>query len=146
MSDVFTVEKRSRIMASIRGRHTQPELLIRRMLHGLGYRFRLHVRTLPGCPDLVFPSRRKVIFVHGCFWHRHRCPKGFSMPASRPDFWRRKFDANMRRDSEHGRDLRKLGWAVLTVWECQLTVGKLPALTRRIERFLQAESAAAIHC
>lgn len=137
MSDVFSIEKRSRIMAAIRGRHTRPELLVRRLLHRLGYRFRLHVRTLPGCPDLVFPGRRKVIFVHGCFWHRHRCTKGLSMPASRPDFWRRKFDGNTRRDSEDGRNLRMLGWSVMTVWECQLTAKKLPGLARRIEHFLQ---------
>ncbi len=108
-------------MSLVRGAHTRPEMLVRRLVHGLGYRYRLHVATLPGKPDLVFPSKKKVIFVHGCFWHRHKksCPLT-RMPKSRLEFWSAKLGQNRERDRKHRRLLRAQGWAVLTLWECEL--------------------------
>lgn len=136
MSDPFPPEKRSAIMQAIRGRDTAPERIVRSLLHRLGYRFRLHVRALPGCPDIVFPRRRCIIFVHGCFWHRHCCRKGRSVPATRANFWRRKFRRNMECDARQIRRLRRLGWSVMTVWECQVSRQATPALFARIRRFL----------
>ncbi len=117
-------------------RDTKPEMIVRRLVHRMGYRFRLHRRDLPGCPDLTFPSRRKVIFVHGCFWHRHPdegC-KLARMPKSRLDFWGPKLETNRKRDEESLARLTGLGWDALVVWECQLRdVGSLEA---RIGEFL----------
>lgn len=109
-------------MAKVRGRDTKPEMLVRRLVHGMGFRYRLHDRRLPGSPDLVFPARRKVIFVHGCFWHRHPetgC-KLARMPKSRLDFWKPKLQGNRERDMRHQSELRGLGWRYLVVWECQM--------------------------
>lgn len=119
LMDVFTKAKRSQIMQAVRGKDTRPELIVRRLVHALGYRFRLHVRMLPGCPDLVFTGRKKVIFVHGCFWHRHTCRKGRSFPSTRLAFWRKKFDDNKRRNALALRALRRLGWSALVIWECE---------------------------
>jgi DNA mismatch endonuclease (patch repair protein) len=105
-------------MARIGGKNTQPELVVRRLLHGLGYRFRLHVKGLPGTPDLVFPGRRKVIFVHGCFWHAHGCLIG-RPPKSRVDYWLPKLEANKRRDAARSVDLKELGWKTFVVWQCR---------------------------
>jgi len=138
MTDLFTREKRSTIMQAIQGKNTKPELVVRKTLHRLGYRFRLHRRDLPGNPDLVFPGRRKVLFVHGCFWHRHGCRKGQSMPSTRIRFWQKKFEANRLRDAARRRELKKLGWSVMTVWECQLIPRRLPRTTERMIGFLQA--------
>ncbi len=141
MPDVLTQAQRSFNMSRIRGRDTTPEMAVRRLVHGLGYRFRLHVRSLPGVPDLVFPSRKKVIFVHGCFWHRHTCPLGRPMPATRREFWRAKLEGNRDRDARHGRRLRQMGWQVLTIWQCQAQTRdprKREHLTRRIQTFLKA--------
>lgn len=134
MTDVFSAEKRAAIMRSIKGKDTSPEMMVRRMVHALGCRYRLHVTSLPGRPDLVFPSRRRVIFVHGCFWHRHRCRKGRSLPASRIAFWRRKLELNAQRDRRVRRRLRTLGWSVLVIWECQLR--RPDRVRRKLERFL----------
>jgi len=106
-------------MSRIRGKDTKPEMIVRRLVHAAGYRYRLHRRDLPGCPDLVFPGRGKVIFVHGCFWHRHRCRYGRSMPSTRKAFWKRKLEANRARDRKNRRALRRQGWDVFVVWECQ---------------------------
>jgi len=108
-------------MARVRGKDTGPELTVRRLIHALGYRFRLHRRELPGSPDLVFPGRRKVIFVHGCFWHRHPDPgcKLARMPKSRQEFWGPKLGGNRARDERNEAALRAMGWGVLVVWECQ---------------------------
>lgn len=138
MTDVLTQRERSRVMSRIRGKDTKPEMLVRRLVHSLGYRYRLHDRSLPGCPDLAFPSRRKVIFVHGCFWHRHRCRRGRSTPSTRARFWRDKFEANRKRDLKHRRQLRSLGWDVLAVWECQASPKKLDRLAARITKFLES--------
>ena len=138
MADVFTPQQRSAVMRAVRGADTKPEMIVRRLVHALGYRYRLHVRALPGAPDLVFPSRKKVIFVHGCFWHRHRCEAGRSMPASKVEYWQAKFAANQRRDRRHRRQLQILGWKVLVLWECQIGPRKLERLKQKIERFLAA--------
>jgi DNA mismatch endonuclease (patch repair protein) len=105
-------------MSRIGGKDTAPEMAVRRLLHALGYRFRLHRRDLPGTPDLVFPSRRKVIFVNGCFWHAHGCRIGHP-PKSRPEFWLPKLERNRAKDKRDRQALRSLGWDVLTVWQCQ---------------------------
>jgi DNA mismatch endonuclease (patch repair protein) len=136
MADVFTPQQRSAVMRAVRGADTKPEMIVRRLVHALGYRYRLHVRALPGAPDLVFPSRKKVIFVHGCFWHRHRCEAGRSMPASKVEYWQAKFAANQRRDRRHRRQLHALGWKALVLWECQIGPRKLAQLKEKIERFL----------
>lgn len=119
MADIVTPAVRSRMMSSIRGRDTQPEMRVRRYLHAVGIRFRLHERGLPGRPDLTLPGRKVAIFVHGCFWHQHPgCPLAAS-PATRPDFWRAKFAANKARDAAAVESLVSLGWSVITIWECQ---------------------------
>lgn len=117
--DPHTPEQRRRNMSRIRGKDTKPEMLVRRALHAAGLRYRLHVRDLPGRPDLVFPGRRGVIFVHGCFWHGHDCPL-FRLPATRPEFWAGKVAANQARDAAAVARLRADGWRVMTVWECAL--------------------------
>ena len=124
-------------MSAIRGRDTSPELTVRRALHALGYRYRLHSRSLPGRPDIVFPARKKIILVNGCFWHRHNCKAGQSMPSVRQAFWRTKLQANVLRDERTIKNLRLLGWKVLTVWQCQLHTTKFDALMARINTFLQ---------
>ncbi|KAB1069983.1 DNA mismatch endonuclease Vsr [Methylobacterium planeticum] len=125
---------RSALMQRIRGKNTKPELLVRRLIHSMGYRFRLHRRDLPGRPDLVFPSRRKVIFVHGCFWHRHLGCKKASTPTTRRDFWQTKFAQNVERDARKERELQQAGWDVFVVWECE--TGDLKRLSGRLSEFL----------
>lgn len=122
-------------MALIRGRNTEPELAVRRLVYGLGYRYRLHGKKLPGRPDLVFAKRRKVIQVHGCFWHQHPSPscKLARMPKSRPEFWIPKLEGNRRRDLANEAKLAALGWQHLTIWECELT--DLPSLEKKILAF-----------
>jgi len=122
-TDVLTAEQRHLNMSRIRGKDTKPELRLRRLLHAAGLRYRLHGRELPGRPDLVFPKYRAVIFVHGCFWHRHHCPL-FHWPKSREDFWQAKLNRNVERDHQTVARLLEAGWRVLTVWECALR-GKL---------------------
>lgn len=120
--DSLTPEQRSERMSRIRGKDTKPEMIVRRLVHGLGYRYRLHVRSLPGVPDLVFPSRKKVIFVHGCFWHYHgdpSCPIAH-IPKSRSTVWSDKFERNRTRDLRNISLLLSQGWNVLELWECQL--------------------------
>jgi len=113
-------EKRSALMARIRGRNTAPELTVRRLLHAMGYRFRLHAGELPGKPDIVFRSRRIAVFVHGCFWHRHDCGLAY-FPKTRREFWQRKFEGNVVRDRRTKHELEAAGWHVVVVWECQLS-------------------------
>jgi DNA mismatch endonuclease (patch repair protein) len=127
-------EARRRNMAAIKGRDTRPELLVRQLLHAKGFRYRLHVRDLPGRPDIVLPRFRTVIQVHGCFWHFHRC-KASGIPKTRSDFWHKKLLANRERDARNERELLALGWHVEIVWECQLTnTLRLRALLRRLQR------------
>lgn len=131
MTDLAT----SRRMAAVGQRDTGPEMIVRRLLHSMEFRYRLHLRGLPGSPDIVFRSRKKVIFVHGCFWHRHGCKKA-TTPATNRAYWLPKFAANVRRDRRNVAALRRAGWKVLIVWECQTRdPSKLEA---RLRRFLEA--------
>ncbi|WP_290526084.1 very short patch repair endonuclease [Alcanivorax sp.] len=118
MADIVDPATRSRMMAGIRGKNTRPELLIRSALHRAGFRFRLHVARLPGSPDIVLPKYKAVLFVHGCFWHRHVGCRYASTPATRPEFWADKFKANTDRDRRNYRQLLDAGWRVFTIWEC----------------------------
>lgn len=119
MADVLTPEQRQLNMSRIRGKDTKPEMLIRRGLHARGLRYRLHDRSLPGRPDLVFPKHHTAVFIHGCFWHAHGCPLS-KLPATRQDFWRTKLAANVARDREAVDALQAAGWRVLVIWECAL--------------------------
>ena len=120
MVDIVSPEVRSRMMSGIRGKHTQPEMRIRRFLHGLGFRYRLHDRTLPGEPDLVFPRYHTVIFVHGCYWHRHASCLYATTPKSNIEFWQQKFDNNVARDRKVAGQLLEADWKVIAIWECGL--------------------------
>ena len=132
--DKLTPERRSRNMGRIGSKDTKPEMLVRRLVHGLGYRYRLHAKDLPGKPDLVFRSRKKVIFVHGCFWHQHKGCREGRVPGGRESYWAPKLARNIERDREHLRSLKCLGWRVLVLWECQLDG---PAkLERKVRAFL----------
>ena len=124
---------RSEMMAAVKSKNTRPEMLVRRLVHSMGYRYRLHQRSLPGKPDLVFASRRKVIFVHGCFWHLHGC-KGSRLPKSNKGYWLPKLERNRARDAEHLKALRADGWRHLVLWECELH--KDAWLRSRISKFL----------
>lgn len=128
--DTLSKEERSALMSRIRSKDTKPELVVRRALHALGYRFRLHAKELPGKPDIVFRARRKAIFVHGCFWHRHPGCRIASEPKSRQDYWEAKFARNVERDRYNLSALKTDGWRVLVVWECQTRRGNdvLPAV------------------
>ena len=134
----MTPEQRSYTMGRVRGKDTNPEMAVRRLVHGMGYRYGLHRTDLPGKPDIVLTARRKVIFVHGCFWHGHKCKAGRKVPKSNKDYWLPKLQRNKGRDSRSLRRLRQLGWSVLVVWECQLKRGEW--LCGRISRFLAATS------
>ncbi|MDE2060618.1 MAG: DNA mismatch endonuclease Vsr [candidate division NC10 bacterium] len=135
--DRLSKERRGWNMSRIRGKDTSPEKTVRSLVHGLGYRFRLHRRDLPGQPDIVLPRLRAVIFVHGCYWHRHKGCRYAYTPKTRIEFWQRKFDDNVARDKQALKSLRKRGWRILLAWECQLSNKK--ALANRVIRFL-AES------
>jgi DNA mismatch endonuclease, patch repair protein len=126
-------------MRRVKSRDTQPELLVRTIIRSMGLHYRLHSDNLPGCPDIVFASRKKAIFVHGCFWHRHSNCKRAAVPHTRKSYWLRKFERNRTRDEINSRKLRRRGWKVLTVWECQLRNRDL--LTKRIATFLNARDA-----
>jgi DNA mismatch endonuclease (patch repair protein) len=130
--DTLTVEQRSERMSRVRSKDSKAELTVRRLVFSMGYRYRLHRRDLPGSPDLVFPSRRKVIFVHGCFWHRH--PNCGRMPKSRQDFWEPKLEANRERDERNLRALQDSGWSACVIWECELK--DMGQVEGRIRRFL----------
>lgn len=119
MTDVMTREQRSRAMRAIRSGNTRPEMFVRRYLHACGLRFRLHVRELPGTPDIVLPRYRTVVFVNGCFWHRHPGCRFATSPSSRREFWEAKFAANVKRDETVRSRLESMGWGVLVVWECE---------------------------
>ena len=139
MVDSLTPTQRSRCMSAIRSKNTRPEMAVRRLVHAMGFRYRLHRRDLPGTPDLVFCARKKVIFVHGCFWHLHSCPRGRLKPATNRNFWSEKRTRTVRRDGLNSAALRKGGWKVLTIWECELRA--VAALSRRIVRFLEPGAA-----
>lgn len=136
MTDVFGPDERSRIMRAVLGSRTKPEIVVQAIVRELGRRPRLNDATLAGKPDLVFPRLRKLIFVHGCFWHRHQCEAGRSTPASNIDYWLAKFARNRRRDRMVNSQLRDAGWQVLTIWECQIAASRISRTTQRIRRFL----------
>lgn len=134
--DSLSPAERSEIMARVRSKNSRPELFVRKLVFALGHRYRLHAKNLPGHPDMVFKGKRKVIFVHGCFWHRHaRCALA-RLPKSRLDFWVPKLEGNKARDKRNRRALAKERWKVLTIWECQLK--KPERVQSRIVRFLDA--------
>lgn len=134
LTDTLSPKERSERMSRIRGKDSNPEMKLRSLVHGLGFRYRLHVQNLPGKPDLVFPARHAVIFMHGCFWHRHEGCKLARLPKSRLNFWKKKLEANRLRDLLHHQQLLELGWSVLVVWECQL--GDTANASRIIQEFL----------
>jgi len=133
MVDRLSTSQRSALMSSIRSTNTRPEMAIRRLLHRLGYRFRIHAAGLPGRPDIVFSPRRKCIFVHGCFWHQHRGCANATVPRTRPEYWSSKLLRNTERDASNEGALRNLGWEVFVLWECEL---KNPDLELRLDHFL----------
>lgn len=134
--DPLTPAERSQRMARVQAKNSKPELVVRKLVHRLGFRFRLHGGELPGCPDLVFPSRRKVLFVHGCYWHRHEGCSRCRLPKTRLDFWKPKLEANRERDLRNQAALDSLGWKWFIVWECQVSKAQLPFLSEAIVRFL----------
>ena len=113
-------EQRSRNMSAIKSKNTKPEITVRKLLHSMGYRFRLHKKDLPGSPDIVLPKYKTVIFVHGCFWHRHQNCKYASNPKTRKEFWEAKFRENINRDKKHQENLSSMGWKIIIVWECEI--------------------------
>lgn len=129
-----TSETRRRMMQSVRSKNTGPELLVRKLLHARGYRYRLHKRDLPGSPDIAFTSRKMVIFVNGCFWHGHACANGMRQPKTNVNYWQPKIARTRARDANHLRELVKLGWKAITVWECEME--DLGRLSRRLAHFL----------
>lgn len=132
--DTLTVQERSKRMSLVRAKDTSPELFVRRFVHGLGFRYRLHPGDLPGKPDMVFKSRKKAMFIHGCFWHRHENCKLARLPKSRLDFWLPKLTGNKERDEANQAKLGDMGWKVLVIWECELS--DTVSLRERIVRFL----------
>ena len=125
-------------MRAIRSQDTQPEMRVRKLAHSMGFRYALHVAKLPGKPDLVFVSRRKIIFVHGCFWHKHTCSSGTKSPLTNSSYWEEKRERNAQRDRKHLKALRADGWDVLILWECQTT--DLNALAKKLQKFLGARA------
>jgi DNA mismatch endonuclease (patch repair protein) len=134
MADVLTPAQRRFNMSQIKGRDTAPEMTVRQIAHGMGYRYRLHRRDLPGRPDLVFVSRHRVIFVHGCFWHRHECRFGNVRPKTNAAFWKLKIEGNVSRDKRNTQALTALGWTVCVLWECELS--DRPAVQERLMAYL----------
>jgi DNA mismatch endonuclease (patch repair protein) len=128
-------------MQAVKGRDTKPEMTVRRLVHSMGYRYRLHKRTLPGVPDLVFPSKKKLIFIHGCFWHGHDCPRGSRRPKENADYWVNKITRNQERDTKTQETLQVMGWNVLIIWECQIK--DRASLTDTLARFLSSPAKSA---
>lgn len=126
-------EKRRRIMQAVKSSDTSPEMTVRRMLHAEGYRFRLHLNSLPGCPDIVFPSRRKALFINGCFWHGHTCKRGSRVPKTNRPYWEKKIARNRERDSRSLEEIQVLGWRALAIWECEIKSIDLATLKRFLD-------------
>ena len=139
MADVLTPEQRRACMAAVRGQNTTPEMIVRRLVHSMGYRYALHKKNLPGRPDLALVSRRRAIFVHGCFWHGHDCARGGRIPQQNRDYWILKIARNRQRDISAVASLRALGWKTLVVWECQLK--DHPTISAKLKRFLATRTA-----
>lgn len=140
--DRLTPERRSEVMSRIPGKHTGPEMAVRRFLHAKGLRYRLHDKRLPGTPDLVFPSRKVAVFVHGCFWHGHDGCKRATLPATRTEFWSAKISRNVERDRSAGKALREAGWTVLTVWQCGMSQGQLEHLAATVATYASTQRSA----
>lgn len=134
MADVLSPEQRRLNMSRIRGKDTKPEMVIRRLVHSMGYRYRLHRRDLPGTPDLVFISAKRIINVHGCYWHKHSCRFGQVVPMTNAEFWEKKRSGTVERDVRNDELLEESGWAVMTVWECEVNS---PEIKKRIRQFLK---------
>jgi DNA mismatch endonuclease, patch repair protein len=134
MVDTLTPSRRSWLMSQVRQKDTKPEMVVRRLIHSMGFRYRLHGKELPGRPDLVFSKSKRVIFVHGCYWHRHDCKKA-SMPSSNVEYWKKKFAENVARDNKVLSELASLGWASMVVWECETR--DADALALSLSAFLQ---------
>jgi DNA mismatch endonuclease (patch repair protein) len=137
MPDVFDKEQRSKVMSKVHGENTSPELTVRSLLFSMGYRYRLHRKDLPGKPDIVLPRHKKIIFVHGCFWHQHERCKAAERPTSNTDYWNKKLDRNVERDNNNREKLGEMGWQVLIVWECQIK--NRQELTQILTSFLSKE-------
>jgi DNA mismatch endonuclease (patch repair protein) len=137
MSDVLTPEQRRRNMSAIKGKDTKPEMIVRRMAHEMGYRYRLHRKDLPGKPDLVFPGRCKVIEIRGCYWHMHECKYGRVIPKTNTEFWQTKRQSNVTRDTKNAAELEKLGWNMLVIWECETRDSDRDKLRQRLKDFLE---------
>jgi DNA mismatch endonuclease (patch repair protein) len=135
--DTFDREKRSEIMKKISGKNTYPEMVVRKMLHRMGYRYRLHRTDLPGKPDIVLPKYKKIILIHGCFWHGHEGCKRSKLPDTNRDFWRKKISKNMERDRYVIEELKRLGWSVLTIWNCEIRNKNLKKLEEKLEGFIK---------
>lgn len=135
MVDTLTPEQRKACMCAIGSKDTAPEMRVRRLVHAMGFRYALHAINLPGKPDLVFVSHRKIIFVHGCFWHKHNCRHGSISPVANADYWNGKRERNAERDKKNIRKLRREGWKVLVVWEC--STRDMDSLSKRLEAFLR---------
>ena len=136
--DTLSPAERTEVMRRIRSKNTKSEKKLRSALHKAGFRFRLHYRSLPGAPDIVFPSRRKVIFMHGCFWHSHRCRKSLPLPQTNQDYWATKLNKTKKRDAKNRRRLTALGWHSLVVWECELRA--MDRVIEKATRFLNKET------
>lgn len=136
MADVLTPEQRRFNMSQIRSRNTKPEMIVRSLVHRMGYRYRLHRKDLPGKPDLVFPARKKIIFVHGCFFHMHDCSYGRVVPKTNAEFWQKKRQGNVERDGRNLEELENDGWRVLTVWECMTKPRRINELPDFLKSFL----------
>lgn len=133
--DVFDRETRSRVMSRVKQKDTRPELVVRKLLHAMGFRYRLHVKELPGKPDIVLPKYRSAIFVHGCFWHGHTCPRG-RLPVTNVEFWREKIGGNVSRDAKQLLELENLGYRTEVVWECETK--NVSELAVRLTKFLRS--------
>ena len=136
MADVHTKQQRSFNMSQIRGKNTKPEIIVRSIVHRMGFRYGLHNKKLPGKPDIVLSCHKKIIFVHGCFWHIHNCKYGKVKPAVNAGFWKNKRQGNVARDKENSRKLKKLGWRVLVIWECQIR--KPETIMKKIIAFMKS--------
>jgi DNA mismatch endonuclease (patch repair protein) len=137
MADFLTPAERSQLMSRIRGKNSRPEIALRRVLHGLGLRYRLHATELPGKPDLVFPRYKTIVFVHGCFWHRHAECRIATTPKSNTSFWLTKFERNVIRDIRVTNLLEERGWRVFVAWECELTPSKVQATGERLAKMIR---------
>jgi len=136
MADTISEERRSWNMSRIKAKDTKPELIVRSLIHKMGYRFRIHRKDLPGKPDIVLPKYKTVIFVHGCFWHRHQGCKRAATPKSRVKYWEDKFAGNLKRDKNHQKQLKEMGWKVHVIWECEVK-NNIGTVKKKIQKFIQ---------